>query len=235
MIYLCSVDRAIEESNPIMNTMIRIPSRQRLVAERLRRHWTQLEIADQLGTTPGNVSRWERGITSPGPYFRIRLCELFGRSAQELGLASWDESDDTLHPYIQASALGDSLNGVASAQSYPSFTGREDLLALLYSPIQPDTAEALHSVSENREPGELNQYEQENGDQMVLAQSVVQYLQNLILDNMGAVVFIVMNSNVGSRPSSVQKRLHQRQTTSSEDCFDEYPPRSEPVRQRRGA
>ena len=48
-----------------MNTTIQFPSRQRLVAERLRRHWTQLEVADQLGTTPGNVSRWERGITSP--------------------------------------------------------------------------------------------------------------------------------------------------------------------------
>jgi transcriptional regulator with XRE-family HTH domain len=69
------------------------PPRQRLVAERLRRRWTQLEVADQLGTTHGNVSRWERGITSPGPYFRRKLRELFGRSAHELGLA-WDASED---------------------------------------------------------------------------------------------------------------------------------------------
>ena len=69
------------------------PPRQRLVAERLRRRWTQLEVADQLGTTPGNVSRWERGLTSPGPYFRRKLCELFGRSAHELGLA-WDASEE---------------------------------------------------------------------------------------------------------------------------------------------
>ncbi len=66
--------------------------RQRLVGERLRRRWTQLEVADKLGTTPGNVSRWERGLTSPGPYFRRKLCELFGRSAHELGLA-WDASE----------------------------------------------------------------------------------------------------------------------------------------------
>ena len=69
------------------------PPRQRLVAERLRRRWTQLEVADQLGTTPGNVSRWERGITSPGPYFRHKLRELFGARAHELGLA-WDASED---------------------------------------------------------------------------------------------------------------------------------------------
>src|SRR6516162_964101 len=125
MTYLCSVDRAIEESNTTMNTMIKIPSRQRLVAERLRRHWTQLEIADQLGTTPGNVSRWERGITSPGPYFRSRLSELFGRDAQELDLA-WDESDDTLNSYIQDSALADSFQEDAFARSHPSFTDREN-------------------------------------------------------------------------------------------------------------
>lgn len=85
-----------------MNTTIQGVSRQRLVAERLRRHWTQLEVAERLGTTPGNVSRWERGITSPGPYFRSRLCEVFGRSARELGLI-WDEHDDTLNHYTLAS------------------------------------------------------------------------------------------------------------------------------------
>ena len=76
-----------------MNTTVKIPPRERLSAERLRRRWTQQEVAEQLGTTPGNVSRWERGLTSPGPYFRRKLCELFGRSAHELGLA-WDASED---------------------------------------------------------------------------------------------------------------------------------------------
>src|SRR5215472_16550650 len=78
-----------------MNTTIQVPSRQRLVAERLRRRWTQQEVAEQIGTTPGNVSRWERGITSPGPYFRNKLCELFSMSAHELGL-TWDAFEDLL-------------------------------------------------------------------------------------------------------------------------------------------
>jgi transcriptional regulator with XRE-family HTH domain len=77
----------------MMKTTAKGSPKQRLAAERMRRRWTQLEVADQLGTTPGNVSRWERGITSPGPYFRRKLCELFGRSAHELGLA-WDASRD---------------------------------------------------------------------------------------------------------------------------------------------
>ena len=85
--------REAEQERRLAEAQHAPPPRQRLVAERLRRRWTQLEVADQLGTTPGNVSRWERGLTSPGPYFRRKLCELFGRSAHELGLA-WDASED---------------------------------------------------------------------------------------------------------------------------------------------
>ena len=78
-----------------MNTTAKVSPKQRLTAARTRRRWTQLEVADQIGTTPGNVSRWERGITSPSPYFRHKLCELFGMSAHELGL-TWDASEDLL-------------------------------------------------------------------------------------------------------------------------------------------
>jgi transcriptional regulator with XRE-family HTH domain len=51
------------------------------------RGWSQQEVADMIGTSGLNVSRWERGITTPGPYFRARLCLLFGKSPQELDLA----------------------------------------------------------------------------------------------------------------------------------------------------
>ena len=53
---------------------------------RTSRRWSQQEVASSIGTTHVNVSRWERGITSPGPYFRDRLCQLFGKSAEELDL-----------------------------------------------------------------------------------------------------------------------------------------------------
>ncbi len=59
---------------------------QRLVDERHRRQWSQQELANLIGTTPLNVSRWERGVTSPSPYFRQRLCSLFNKSPYELGL-----------------------------------------------------------------------------------------------------------------------------------------------------
>src|SRR5215467_2589530 len=148
MRHLCSGDQALVESNTAMNTTIQVHPRQRLVTERLRRRWTQQEVAEQLGTTPGNVSRWERGITSPGPYFRSKLCELFGSSPQELGLI-WDESDEALSYHTQASALAASFQRNMSPRSNPSFTGREDLLALLQTLIQPDTKQTLSSFSAN--------------------------------------------------------------------------------------
>ncbi|MBA2679359.1 MAG: helix-turn-helix transcriptional regulator [Ktedonobacteraceae bacterium] len=59
-----------------------IPNTQ-LVRERLKRHWSQQELADHLGTTKVNVSRWERGVTFPGLYFRQKLCEVLEKPPVE--------------------------------------------------------------------------------------------------------------------------------------------------------
>src|SRR5579875_2850778 len=49
-----------------------------LMQARLSRGWTQQQLADLIGTTPQTVSRWERGIATPGPYHRGKLSALFG-------------------------------------------------------------------------------------------------------------------------------------------------------------
>jgi len=59
--------------------------------ERLRRArslkgWSQADLAEQVGTSFEIVSRWERGITIPSPYYRERLCAVLGQSAEDLGL-----------------------------------------------------------------------------------------------------------------------------------------------------
>ncbi len=58
----------------------------RLRQARELRGWSQAKVAEQIGTDATTVSRWERGLFSPTPYFRERLCELFGKNAEELGL-----------------------------------------------------------------------------------------------------------------------------------------------------
>src|SRR5260370_37236363 len=62
--------------------------RARLQQARHQRHWSQQELADLLGTTPLNISRWVHGLTTPNPYFRHKLRDLFGKSEIELGLRS---------------------------------------------------------------------------------------------------------------------------------------------------
>src|SRR3954466_6102995 len=53
---------------------------------RIEHNWRQQDIADQLGTTVTTIGRWERGHQQPSAYYRVKLCTLFGKSAQELGL-----------------------------------------------------------------------------------------------------------------------------------------------------
>jgi transcriptional regulator with XRE-family HTH domain/tetratricopeptide (TPR) repeat protein len=54
--------------------------------ERELRGWSQAKVAEEIGTTVRSVSRWERGIAVPYPYFREQLCTLYGKNAIELGL-----------------------------------------------------------------------------------------------------------------------------------------------------
>src|SRR5215472_6225566 len=83
--------------------------------ERLLRGWTQQDLAGRIATDGYTVNRWERGRALPSPYFRQRLCALFGKNAQDLGL------------------LGAPLNAVSALPAYwqvpshrnPFFTGRE--------------------------------------------------------------------------------------------------------------
>jgi len=63
----------------------------RLKREREQRGWSQARVAEQIGSEAVNVSRWERGFSSPSPYYREKLCLLFGKTAQELGLLDSEE------------------------------------------------------------------------------------------------------------------------------------------------
>jgi transcriptional regulator with XRE-family HTH domain len=59
--------------------------------ERLRRarnlkDWSQAELAEKVGTSFEMVSRWERGVTVPSPYYRRRLGAVLGQTPKELGL-----------------------------------------------------------------------------------------------------------------------------------------------------
>jgi len=60
--------------------------REKLIAARKAKHWTQEEVAEKLGIDVNTYYRWEAGTQSPRDHSRRSLCSIFGLTAQELGL-----------------------------------------------------------------------------------------------------------------------------------------------------
>jgi tetratricopeptide (TPR) repeat protein/transcriptional regulator with XRE-family HTH domain len=118
-----------------------------LRAERLRYQWSQQELANRLGISVVTINRWERGVTAPSPYFRLKLCTLFKRSAIELGLLPDEETISTLpsNPTTPSAKESSSLPSSSSLSSSllwsvplrrnPFFTGRDNLLLPLYNQL----------------------------------------------------------------------------------------------------
>jgi transcriptional regulator with XRE-family HTH domain len=126
-----------------MNDII-IRSRIYLVKARKFRGWSQRALAEQLGTTQANVSRWERGVTNPASYFRSKLIALFGKDAYELGLLpenSRETSLDTVPLVLQGQVTPRPLSIALSPiwnipyQRNPFFAGREDILFRLVNTL----------------------------------------------------------------------------------------------------
>ncbi|HYX50793.1 MAG TPA: NB-ARC domain-containing protein, partial [Ktedonobacteraceae bacterium] len=100
--------------------------------ERESRSWSQADLAEKVGCDTKTVGRWERGIGFPRPYYGQKLCEIFGKNAEELGLVKenisqqvdFEEVDDTYHASIHEEDLGE-------APSVGNLYGRENECARL--------------------------------------------------------------------------------------------------------
>ena len=53
---------------------------------RVKKAWTQQQLANTLEVGETTVRLWERGYRTPSPQMCSRLCSLFGMTAEELGL-----------------------------------------------------------------------------------------------------------------------------------------------------
>ncbi|GAC1580663.1 MAG: hypothetical protein NVS4B1_14510 [Ktedonobacteraceae bacterium] len=133
--------------------------RVRLTKERFIHKWSQRELADLIGTSTVNISRWERGLTRPGPYFREKLCVLFSKSEQELDLEAstdWVAAKISELPDIQHAPLIENVNSVD--QAIPEKAAQEDTASagnkLLYDPLIPRRS-ALELVGRHEELTQL--------------------------------------------------------------------------------
>jgi transcriptional regulator with XRE-family HTH domain len=97
----------------------------RLREAREQRGWAHKDVAEFIDLPDAHtVGRWERGVSFPRPYYRQRLCQLFGKSAEELGLLKGKSGvnqqppllseNEQLSPYIWK-----------IPPSFTSFVGRE--------------------------------------------------------------------------------------------------------------
>src|SRR2546421_7412694 len=80
-----------------------VPNRQ-LQHERVKRGWSQKDLASLVNTRSETVSRWERGLIFPHPSMCKKLCELFAKNPQELGLVKEDTVGDD-RPVLTAPSL----------------------------------------------------------------------------------------------------------------------------------
>lgn len=83
--------------------------------ERVLRGWSQQHVAEAIEAPDASyVSRWERGVVSPSPFYQERLCRLFGRNAEELGLLDAPAEDAVdrrrRRPRLRAPSAGAELH-----------------------------------------------------------------------------------------------------------------------------
>ena len=113
---------------------------------------TQSQVAEYVGTTQINVSRWENGITLPGPYYRQQLSKLFGKSIQDLDLLHESSEQPEKEIPIVPDTFPTSIFHESTSflplwyvpySRNPFFTGREDTLAHLHTALKSSKTVSL--------------------------------------------------------------------------------------------
>lgn len=122
-----------------------MPENYLLRREREKKGWSQAKLAELVGTTPRTISRWERGVVTPYPYYRERLCNLFGKTGIELGFVDDLQPPSlTVPDHSSANALAETLldPSIPFLQCrFHTLVGRESLIqgikGLLFSEYSP--------------------------------------------------------------------------------------------------
>jgi transcriptional regulator with XRE-family HTH domain len=119
--------------------------------QRLLRGWSQGRVAEAVGTSAEVVSRWETGRKKPGPFYQEKLCDLFGKSTEELGFllpasheASVQRTGNEFHS--QMVNMGEDVKNSAIPPGFPLSHQQDEMeqaMALLPSQSSRETVSAL--------------------------------------------------------------------------------------------
>ena len=124
---------------------------ERLRQQRIHRNWRLHELAEQLGVATSTVKRWEQGSHRPSRYYRLKLCDLFGQNAQELGLETEIVASSSANESPAAISAPLSTDPIAEERPCwtvpyarnPNFTGRDGLLSRLLRQRAPQEPEQI--------------------------------------------------------------------------------------------
>jgi len=104
--------------------------RERLVAARVRKHWTLEQAAERIGVNANTLYKWEAGKATPRFYNIQKLCEVYEASAWELGL-------DIVQEVVTSQAL-------ATNEALSTFMQTDLTLRLLILVFEPHRVSCQH-------------------------------------------------------------------------------------------
>jgi DNA-binding XRE family transcriptional regulator len=137
MLFLIACQMPGQAKDPL-EEMIMAPNRHLKQARELR-GWSQARLAEMIGTDATTVSRWERGLFVPTPHFREKLCQCFGKNAEELGLLdALTETEPHLHGVVGLPREADMYSGSGLSGS-ANLSGRGEMVALKPRPVPEGT------------------------------------------------------------------------------------------------
>lgn len=127
---------------------------QRLKQQRAERGWSQLYVAQHIGTNAFTIGRWERGKSTPSAYFRVKLRDLFKLDDNTLGFVGEANSARPLHlSTIHEDTSHHSLPTLYDPAIPPlpvqihELVGRNDLLRQLKEHLMTHHALALSALN----------------------------------------------------------------------------------------
>lgn len=108
-------------------------ARKELVEARLRRGWGQKDLAAKVEVRRSTISDWERGIKAPYPVHVQRLCDIFGMTPEELGLAYKNTTKNTTNLLIHEGSIEDIIAqcviGIDTCRTLGSEGGHSGIIA----------------------------------------------------------------------------------------------------------